>query len=79
MQHTATSPLLCGAQPMRVFQDSRGRLWYVSERRAAAVTWARGTSYLLFETEDVARRVWSFPAEWTVLDGDGLEALSHGT
>jgi hypothetical protein len=64
--------------PKRQFTDARGGLWEVRERPAPREPWARGASFLLFESSGIVRRVWDFPADWFTLADSELERLSAG-
>lgn len=64
--------------PKRQFTDARGNLWEVRERPAPREPWARGPSFLLFESSGIVRRVWDFPADWITLPDRELEQLSAG-
>ena len=61
----------------RSFTDRAGRYWRIEERIALPVIWARGPRYLLFECATIARRVWTVPSNWRVMDVTELEALSE--
>jgi hypothetical protein len=80
-QHLAfRSPIDASAPPVpkRQFTDARGNLWEVRERPAPREPWARGASFLLFESSGIVRRVWDFPSDWLTLKDAELEQLSAG-
>jgi hypothetical protein len=62
--------------PAALYRDSSGRLWRVREIAAPRGPWARGASCLLFESDDMIRRVWHYPTGWDRLSDADLEALS---
>ncbi|HEX5829756.1 MAG TPA: hypothetical protein VFY16_02170 [Gemmatimonadaceae bacterium] len=61
---------------MRVFLDSSGVRWIVSERDAAHVPGGLARRCLIFESAAAVRRVWSFPDSWRELTDEQLAALS---
>jgi hypothetical protein len=54
-----------------------GVLWSVREVDAARVPGARGERCLLFETEGVIRRVWSYPDDWRSVPDETLRILAE--
>jgi hypothetical protein len=58
------------------FLDSHGLPWVVSEVRCADVPGARAERCLVFESQYVVRRVWTYPRYWRELDPGELERLS---
>jgi hypothetical protein len=70
VQRDATTP------DRLTFLDARGVSWQVNERRCVAVPGARGASCLIFDSGDVIRRVWEFPAHWRTLSAIALSELS---
>ena len=59
----------------RVIHDLVGRIWTVYE---AALTYdRRGTLSLVFESNDIVRRVRNFPPDWSALSHEELLALSE--
>jgi hypothetical protein len=54
-----------------------GVLWSVREVDAARVPGARGERCLLFETEGVIRRVWSYPDDWRSVPDETLRFLAE--
>jgi hypothetical protein len=52
-----------------------GVLWSVHEANTSHVPGARGRRCLIFDSDTVVRRVWSFPTDWHELDDDALWAL----
>ena len=57
------------------FVDGEGLGWRVVECAAAHVPGSRGPRCLIFLSEGLVRRVWSFPPEWRTLAPVALEAL----
>ena len=64
--------------PVRRFTDAHGEQWQVTERDAPEAPWARGPTFLHFETAGVVRRVWRYPGDWASLPDAMLEQLSRG-
>jgi hypothetical protein len=58
------------------FFDGAGRFWRVVIRRAPDAEWVRGPRYLLFESNGIARRVWTVPEDWRAMSALELETLS---
>jgi hypothetical protein len=58
------------------FADAAGEFWRVTERDCRSVPGARGARCLVFMSESVFRRVWSYPADWRALAAAALEELS---
>ena len=63
------------AAQVRVFIDSDGVRWHVSERLFAPYDRRRGHS-LIFASDAAVRRVREYPAHWHVLSDAELLALS---
>jgi hypothetical protein len=59
---------------VRQFTDSEGRFWEVHEERAGSFD-RRGPS-LIFETDNIIRRVRNYPSDWFQWDEAHLEELS---
>lgn len=55
-----------------------GVSWRVREVDATGTPGARGTRCLVFDSEGVARRVWTYPTDWHDLDPAALLRLSWG-
>lgn len=68
-----------GRDQSRRFVDRDGRRWQIRECAAPKHPCPRGTRCLIFESEGVARRVWSYPDDWDTLDESALDALSRST
>ncbi len=51
--------------------------WFVREVDARRVPGARGERCLIYETEGVVRRVWTFPTDWPSLSDDALWQLTE--
>jgi hypothetical protein len=61
-------------RPRRWIRDANGVEWDVREIDCRQTPGALGPSCLIFDSEQVVRRVWSFPADWTALpDADLLQ------
>jgi hypothetical protein len=56
--------------PRRV--DVAGTVWDVREVDGRHVPGAQGVTCLIFESPDVVRRFWIFPASWWTLDNEAL-------
>ena len=54
-----------------------GEVWTIHETDARHVPGAQGAFCLIFESADVVRRFWLFPANWWELDDEALWRLSH--
>lgn len=67
---THVIPLTCTGLS---YQDRRGNWWCVTEQKNPTDQRAR---CLVFMSDQAARRVCSFPADWHTLDAVQLEALS---
>ena len=69
-----------GRKPLhhRDFFDKGGTRWLVSEWEAADVPGAHGERYLVFDSVNVCRRLWRYPADWYQLPSDELAALNEG-
>jgi hypothetical protein len=57
------------------FVDGGGIAWRVVDCAGARVPGSRGPRCLIFLSEGLVRRVWSFPPDWRALSPAGLEAL----
>ena len=62
---------ICGG---RVFVDTAGDVWCVSERRCSSPE--GDVSCLVFMAQHAARRVRIFPRNWASLSDEELEAVS---
>lgn len=69
-------PLLQIDEQPCTFRDRAGCFWIVQKVTAGAVPWAKGTRFLLFDSESAVRRVWRYPPHWRSLSEVELEALS---
>ncbi|MEO5871315.1 MAG: hypothetical protein ABIT91_15815 [Gemmatimonadaceae bacterium] len=58
------------------YRDYTGVHWRVSERNTANAPGTHGTRCLIFDSGEVIRRVWHYPATWCSLSADELIALS---
>jgi hypothetical protein len=56
-----------------------GIQWHVHEANAAHVPGARRDRCLIFDSDGIVRRVWTYPADWMNLTDDALWALVDGT
>lgn len=54
-----------------------GERWTVSERDASGVPGAHAATCLIFESQGVVRRAWSFPPNWRDMDDGALWRLSE--
>jgi hypothetical protein len=52
--------------------DLEGMVWAVREVDGRNVPGARGATCLIFESQEIVRRFWIFPANWWTLDNDAL-------
>jgi hypothetical protein len=68
------APLWNAADAVR-FVGAGGIAWRVVERGAAGVPGARAACCLIFLSEALVRRIWSFPSDWRGLSPVELEAL----
>lgn len=57
------------------FTDADGRAWRVLEVACAHVPGARGPRCLVFFAEGIARRIWTYPADWRQLSSGALDRL----
>ncbi len=57
------------------FTDADGLAWRVVETACADVPGARGPWCLIFLAERIARRVWTYPADWRRLSAGALARL----
>jgi hypothetical protein len=71
--HEPLAPVLGAAIE---FADAAGEPWRVTERDCRGAPGARRARCLVFMSESVFRRVWSYPAEWRTLAAAALEELS---
>ncbi|HVX40452.1 MAG TPA: hypothetical protein VHB25_12850 [Gemmatimonadaceae bacterium] len=62
---------------IRVIRDPEYRDWQVREIASPTYDRRRGRS-LVFISDDVMRRVWSYPANWYELSDETLYLLSLG-
>lgn len=60
----------------RIFVDSTGVEWEVSEVDASKVPAARGERCLIFRSPGAVRRVWTYPSSWTSMSASELVDLS---
>jgi hypothetical protein len=58
----------------RDFQHD-GQRWHVRELDASKVPGARAERCLICESNEVIRRLWSYPSDWDALDDDALFRL----
>jgi hypothetical protein len=70
---TSASTIACAR---RTFIDADGRGWSVREVDMTGLVWARGPHCLVFDTDGLVRRVWTYPADWANLSNDALVVLS---
>jgi hypothetical protein len=63
----------------RTFKDRDGVWWRVFELPAHRTPDARWERCLIFESEQIVRRVRAFPDDWYTLSAAELEALSWRT
>jgi hypothetical protein len=61
----------------RLVSGDDGRQWVVREVAGGSYD-RRGTTTLVFTTDDAMRRVRQYPANWFDLPNDALYALSNG-
>jgi hypothetical protein len=52
-----------------------GREWRMREMNASTVPGAHAPRCLICESDDVVRRIWSYPENWRYLPDDELLAL----
>ena len=52
-----------------------GRPCTLVERPAPSAPWAKGATFLQFDCDQIARRIWRFPANWRELSDRELDAL----
>jgi hypothetical protein len=55
---------------------AEGELWRVTELDARRTPGASGDKCLLFDSDSIGRRVWSYPDDWRQLTDAELYALS---
>jgi len=60
-----------------MLRDAAGATWLVAELDASQVPGALALTCLVFDTQSVCRRFWSYPANWAALDDVSLLALMH--
>lgn len=60
----------------RVFTDSEGVQWEVTEIPGRTVPAARGEKCLIFSSPVAIRRVWTYPESWVRMTADELLDLS---
>jgi hypothetical protein len=58
------------------FTDAEGIAWRVVERSAVHVPGSHGPWCLIFLSEGLVRRVWSYPPGWRTLAPTALESLT---
>ena len=58
------------------YADANGAFWSVKEKDASRTPGARERSCLIFDSVDMIRRVWTYPANWRMLSAEALVALS---
>ncbi|GAC1515735.1 MAG: hypothetical protein NVS1B4_07430 [Gemmatimonadaceae bacterium] len=63
----------------RIFFDTYGQRWQVSEQTARRASDATDRTCLIFESSGAVRRVWNYPANWRGLTSAQLVTLSWGT
>lgn len=63
-------------QQTRVFTDSEGVQWEVTEVPGRNVPAARGEKCLIFSSPVAIRRVWTYPDTWVRMSADELLELS---
>ena len=68
-----SAPLV--GEPLTFDDDDRVN-WSVTEHKGVSVPGARGDRCLVFMSESVCRRVWTFPSDWRTLSAIGLATLS---
>ncbi len=66
------------AARVRTFRDAAQVTWSVTERAAPPIPNAPAARCLVFTSDVVFRRVWTYPADWFDLSAEALEALSWG-
>jgi hypothetical protein len=59
-----------------IFSDRDGEPWQVTELDCGQVPGARGARCLVFMSDSVMRRVWSYPTAWRRLDVAELMEVS---
>jgi hypothetical protein len=68
----------CGLAGKHWRSLSRGEdVWAVRERDASRVPGAYAPTCLIFESDQVVRRLWNFPSNWTDMDDDTLWRLAE--
>ena len=55
-----------------------GRTWQIWEADTARIPGARGARCLIFDAQDVIRRVWLVPDDWRAMTDEGLLRLMRG-
>ena len=67
-------------QPGRrvVTDPATGRTWQIWEADTARIPGARGARCLIFDAQDVIRRVWLVPDDWRAMTDEGLLRLMRG-
>ena len=61
----------------RIVFDSHGVEWMVRELDAAALPGARSQRCLIVENHQVVRKLWHYPADWTLYGDAALLAMSE--
>jgi hypothetical protein len=65
---------------MRHLVDAKGREWHVYERTAGDLSPTAGRTSLVFDTDGIVRRLWSYPPAWAALsDAELLGLMDAGT
>lgn len=57
---------MTSAHPLqrRTIRDSSGTVWQIAELDARDVPGALGPHCLIFDSQAICRRYWSYPADW---------------
>jgi hypothetical protein len=68
------------ARPGRrlVTDPATGRTWQIWEADTARIPGARSARCLIFDAQDVIRRVWLVPDDWRAMTDEGLLRLMCG-
>ena len=61
-----------------VTDPDTGRTWQIREADTARIPGARGARCLIFDAQDVIRRVWLVPDDWRAMTDEGLLRLMRG-
>lgn len=73
--HAAATSMWNAPDAVR-FTDGDGVAWRVVDYVAPDAPNERGAHSLIFLSESIVRRVWTFPADWRQLSAAALEALT---